>query len=105
MTFALAVDSDFSLNPFSESAFHSGNASLEISPSALSFAQLMPRQQECAIPGDHVCPSGVAALPPRIVCPTAAVRSNLKLAAAQAVMPLALPAVPAMPALVPTTVY
>jgi hypothetical protein len=54
MTFALAVDSDFSLNPFSESAFHNGNASLGISPSALSFAQLMPRQQECAIPGDRM---------------------------------------------------
>ena len=32
-------------------------------------------------------------------------RSNLKLAVAQAAMPLAQPAVPAMPALVPTTAY
>jgi hypothetical protein len=56
MAFALAVDSDFSLNPFSESAFHNGNASLDISPGALSFAQLMPRQQECANPNDCMKP-------------------------------------------------
>ncbi|KAH8810077.1 hypothetical protein F5882DRAFT_434625 [Hyaloscypha sp. PMI_1271] len=47
----------------------------------------------------------VVALPPTIVYPPAAVRSNLKLAVAQAAMPLAQPAVPAMPALVPTTAY
>jgi hypothetical protein len=56
MTFALAVDSDFSLNNFSESAFHNGNASLDIFLSALSFSHLMPRQQECAIPGDCMKP-------------------------------------------------
>jgi hypothetical protein len=56
MVFALAVNSDFSLNPFTESTFHNGNASLDVSPSALSFAQLVPRQQKCAIPGDCMRP-------------------------------------------------
>jgi hypothetical protein len=56
MAFALAVGSDFPLNPFSESAFHNGNASLDISPSSLSFAQLISRQQECANPGDCMKP-------------------------------------------------
>ncbi|KAH7317223.1 hypothetical protein BKA65DRAFT_541969 [Rhexocercosporidium sp. MPI-PUGE-AT-0058] len=66
--FALAVDSDSSLNPFSESAFQNGNASLDVSSGSFSFAQLIPRQQQCAIPGDYLCPSGLGCCGPTENC-------------------------------------
>jgi hypothetical protein len=55
-TIALAIDSDSSLNPFSESAFQNGNASLDIASGSFSFAQLMPRQLQCVVPSDCMKP-------------------------------------------------
>jgi hypothetical protein len=51
MTFASAIDSDSSLNSFSESEFSNGNSSLDVSSLALSFNHLVPRQLQCVDPG------------------------------------------------------
>jgi len=56
MTFALATESASSLNSFSESAFHNGNASLDIFPRTLPFAHLTLRQLQCDVPGDSMIP-------------------------------------------------
>lgn len=59
VTFANAVDSGSSLNPFAESAFRNGNASVDIVPRSLNFAQLSTRQLQCDNPGWCMIPDSI----------------------------------------------